>query len=124
MKLTQSLREKIECLSPAQQQQLSDFVDQLMCDAQNMKTKDSLIDERTFIPQTPLGKKLWDIRQRAIAAGMKLRPAEEIAAELSESRDRLPDLDDVAGCLAYDGPAISIQEMDDAISEAIQKKCK
>ncbi|MFN6571045.1 hypothetical protein [Dendronalium sp. ChiSLP03b] len=38
----------------------------------------SLKPEPEFVPQTPLGKKLWEIRQRAIANGMKLL-TEELA---------------------------------------------
>lgn len=39
-----------------------------------------------FMPQTPLGKKLWEIRQRAIANGMKLLTEKELELELSERR--------------------------------------
>jgi hypothetical protein len=35
-----------------------------------------------FQPQTPLGKKLWGIRQRAIANGMTLLDESEIEQEL------------------------------------------
>jgi hypothetical protein len=38
---------------------------------------------REFEPQTPLGKKLWEIRQRAIANGMTLLDESEIEQELS-----------------------------------------
>lgn len=39
-----------------------------------------------FVPQTPLGQKLWEIRQRAIANGMKLLTDEELELELAERR--------------------------------------
>jgi putative addiction module CopG family antidote len=50
------------------------------------------IDEE-YLPQTPLGKELWRIRQRAIAAGMQLADAEDIADEISSQRNRHSDLD-------------------------------
>ncbi len=37
-----------------------------------------------FVPQTPLGRKLWEIRQRAIADGMKLLTEEELEQEIAE----------------------------------------
>jgi hypothetical protein len=46
----------------------------------------SLKPEPEFVPQTPLGKKLWEIRQRAIAEGMKLLTEEELEKELAERR--------------------------------------
>lgn len=46
----------------------------------------SLKPQPEFIPQTPLGKKLWEIRQRAIANGMKLLTEEELEQELAERR--------------------------------------
>ena len=42
--------------------------------------------ESDFVPQTPLGKKLWEIRQRAIAAGLQLLNEEEIEQELTARR--------------------------------------
>ena len=42
--------------------------------------------EADFVPQTPLSKKLWEIRQRAIAAGLKLLNEEEIEQELAARR--------------------------------------
>jgi hypothetical protein len=46
----------------------------------------SLKPQPEFVPQTPLGKKLWEIRQRAIAEGMKLLTKEELEQELAERR--------------------------------------
>ncbi|MCU0536047.1 MAG: hypothetical protein MUD14_19335 [Hydrococcus sp. Prado102] len=46
----------------------------------------SLKPQPEFVPQTPLGKKLWEIRQRAIANGMKLLTEEELEQELAERR--------------------------------------
>jgi hypothetical protein len=42
--------------------------------------------ESDFVPQTPLGKKLWEIRQRAIAAGLQLLNEDEIEQELAARR--------------------------------------
>ncbi len=35
-----------------------------------------------YVPKTPLGKRLWELRQQAIAAGMKLLIPEEIEQEI------------------------------------------
>jgi hypothetical protein len=42
--------------------------------------------DRKFSPETPLAQKLWEIRQRAIANGMKLLTQEELDRELVERR--------------------------------------
>jgi hypothetical protein len=42
---------------------------------------------REFELQTPLGKKLWEIQQRAIANGMTLLDESEIEQELSGRAD-------------------------------------
>lgn len=41
-----------------------------------------------FLPQTPLGQKLWNIRQRAIEEGMQLLSEEELEQELANRRGR------------------------------------
>jgi len=46
----------------------------------------SLKPQPEFVPQTPLGEKLWEIRQRAIANGMKLLTEEELEQELAQRR--------------------------------------
>jgi hypothetical protein len=46
----------------------------------------SLKPEAEFLPQTALGKKLWNIRQRAIANGVKLLTEAELEQELAERR--------------------------------------
>lgn len=60
-------------LSPEAQEQVLQF-------AQSLKSQPE------FVPQTPLGKRLWEIRQRAIAEGMKLLTEEELEQELAERR--------------------------------------
>jgi hypothetical protein len=55
--------------------------------AQTFQYLQSILPETTaqvseFQPQTPLGKKLWEIRQRAIANGMTLLDESEIEQEL------------------------------------------
>ena len=39
-------------------------------------------EEEDFKPQTELGKRLWEIRQRAIAKGMKLLSQDEVLEEV------------------------------------------
>jgi hypothetical protein len=57
--------------------------------AQTFQYLQSILPEkaREFEPQTPLGKKLWEIRQRAIADGMTLLDESEIEQELSGRAD-------------------------------------
>lgn len=43
-----------------------------------------------YTPQTALGQQLWRIRQHAVADGMPLQPAEDIAAAISTERNRQP----------------------------------
>lgn len=51
--------------------------------AQSLKLQ---TDPTEFVPQTPLGKKLWGIRLRAIAKGMQLLCEEELEQELADRR--------------------------------------
>lgn len=46
-------------------------------------------DFQDFEPQTELGRELWEIRRRAIAAGMKLLDADELEREIAERRGSL-----------------------------------
>ena len=39
-----------------------------------------------FEPRTPLGRKLWALRQQIIASGIPLLTAEEIEVEIAEQR--------------------------------------
>jgi hypothetical protein len=70
------------------EQQLLECWRELPPDAQDqvLQLAQSLQPEPEFAPQTPLGKKLWEIRQRAIAEGMKLLTEEELEQELAERR--------------------------------------
>lgn len=54
--------------------------DQVLQLAQSLKPKPE------FVPQTPLGKKLWEIRQRIVASGVPLLNEEELEQELAERR--------------------------------------
>ena len=70
--LEQAILEKIRLLPPAPQS--------------------SAPEPTADVPKTPLDKWLWELRQQAIAAGMKLPTAEEIEQEIAEQRDRHRDL--------------------------------
>lgn len=67
-------------LTPENQQKVFEFVEALKSES------DTKILESEYVPQTPLAKKLWEIRQRAIASGMQLLNEEEIERELAERR--------------------------------------
>jgi hypothetical protein len=66
-------------LTPEKQQKVWQFV-------QILKSESQTTPEAKFIPQTPLSKKLWEIRHRAIAAGLQLLNEEEIEQELAARR--------------------------------------
>ena len=68
----------LECwreLPPEAQEQILNLAQSLQSNSSQM-----------FIPQTELGKKLWAIRQRAIANGLKLLNQEELKQELADRR--------------------------------------
>lgn len=53
---------------------------------QVLKLAQTLKPQPQFIPQTPLAQKLWEIRQRAIANGMKPLTEAELERELADRR--------------------------------------
>ncbi len=84
----EQLLERWRELTPEKQQKVFEFVEAL---SELDTTKES-----EYIPQTPLAKKLWEIRTRAIfrrnealcaiASGMQLLNEAEIEQELAERR--------------------------------------
>ena len=74
----EQILERWRTLTPEKQQQVLEFVDSLQVESKEPKAE--------YVPQTPLAKKLWDIRQRAIASGLPLLNEAEIAQELAERR--------------------------------------
>ena len=76
----EELLEQWRELTPEKQQKVLQFV-------QILKSKsETTTPEAKFIPQTPLSKKLWEIRQRAISAGLQLLNEDEIEQELAARR--------------------------------------
>jgi hypothetical protein len=67
-------------LTQEKQQKVLEFVEQLKSESETTPS------ESDFVPQTPLAKKLWSIRQRAIAAGLRLLNEDEIELELAARR--------------------------------------
>ncbi|MEH2456320.1 hypothetical protein [Nostoc sp.] len=67
-------------LTPQKQQKVLEFVELLKSEPETTPP------ESDFVPQTPLTKKLWSIRQRAIAAGLQLLNVDEIELELAARR--------------------------------------
>jgi hypothetical protein len=67
-------------LTPEKQQKVLEFVESLKSESEATSINTE------YIPQTPLAQKLWEIRQRAIASGIKLLTAAEIEQELAERR--------------------------------------
>ncbi len=74
----EQLLERWRELTPEKQQRVFEFVEGL--------SKSDTPKESEYIPQTPLAKKLWEIRTRAIASGMQLLNEVEIEQELAERR--------------------------------------
>ena len=72
------LLERWRILTPEKQQQVLEFVESLQSESNAAETG--------YTPQTPLAKKLWEIRQRAIASGLQLLSETEIEQELAERR--------------------------------------
>ncbi len=70
-------------LAPEKQQKVLDFVELLKSESETTPP------ESDFVPQTPLAKKLWEIRQRAIATGLRLLNEDEIEVELATRRGGL-----------------------------------
>ncbi|MFB2976895.1 hypothetical protein [Microseira sp. BLCC-F43] len=72
----------------SKEEQLLEYWRQLSPEAQDrvLQLAQTLKLESEFVPQTPLAKKLWEIRQQAIADGMKLLTEEELEKELAERR--------------------------------------
>jgi hypothetical protein len=69
----------LECwreLTPEAQDRVLEFVQALNPHKESME----------FIPQTPLGNKLWEIRQRAISKGLQLLSEKELEEELADRR--------------------------------------
>jgi len=58
----------------------------ILAEIESLKLQAGKINDYT--PETPLGQQLWSIRQRAVASGMPLQPAEDIAAAISTERNR------------------------------------
>ena len=75
------LIEKWRELTPQKQQQVLEFVALLQSQPESITNK-----EPEFVPKTTLGKKLWQIRQKAIASGMELLTEAEIEQELATRR--------------------------------------
>jgi len=74
----EQLLERWRELTPQMQQRVFEFVEGL--------SKSDTTKESEYIPQTPLAKKLWEIRTRAIASGMQLLNEVEVEQELAERR--------------------------------------
>ncbi|MCA2812868.1 MAG: hypothetical protein IM477_10090 [Microcystis sp. M090S1] len=75
----EELLEQWRELTPEKQQKVWQFV-------QILKSESQTTPEAKFIPQTPLSKKLWEIRHRAISAGLQLLNEDEIEQELAARR--------------------------------------
>ncbi|NES00013.1 MAG: hypothetical protein F6J86_40475 [Symploca sp. SIO1B1] len=75
----EQLLEQWRKLTPEKQQKVFEFVELL-------KSEPQTPSEHDFVPQTVLAKKLWAIRQRAIATGLQLLNEDEVAQELTARR--------------------------------------
>lgn len=67
-------------LAPEKQQKVLEFVEILKSQSE------TILPDSDFAPKTPLAQKLWEIRQRAIANGLRLLNEDEIEQELAARR--------------------------------------
>ena len=67
-------------LSQEKQQKVLEFVEGLKSEPETSPS------ESDFVPQTPLSQKLWEIRQRAIAGGLRLLNEDELELEIAARR--------------------------------------
>lgn len=72
----------------SKEEQLLEYWRQLSPEAQDrvLQLAQTLKLESEFVPQTPLAKKLWEIRQEIVASGVPLLSQEELERELAERR--------------------------------------
>ncbi|HAC62395.1 MAG TPA: hypothetical protein DCF68_02375 [Cyanothece sp. UBA12306] len=76
----EKLLEQWRELTPEKQQKVLEFVELLKYESE------TTTPESDFAPKTPLAKKLWEIRQRAITSGLQLLNEDEIEIELAARR--------------------------------------
>ena len=57
----------------------------------HIKEVSFLSSKTDFFPRTPLGKKLYSLRKKAIASGLKLLSEEEVLEEIMRRRGELVD---------------------------------
>lgn len=76
----QILLEKWRTLPSEKQKKVLEFVETI---TQEVSRQPETI---TFVPKTPLGKKLWELRQKAIAAQTPLKTWEELEEEIAQRR--------------------------------------
>lgn len=84
----QILLEKWRTLPSEKQQKVLEFVETLSekkIDS-HIQEKPASLEKTTFQPKTELGKKLWELRQKAIAAQTPLRTWEELEEEIAQRR--------------------------------------
>ncbi|GAA6618400.1 hypothetical protein [Scytonema sp. NUACC26] len=72
----------------SKEEQLLEYWRELSSEAQEqvLQLAQSLKPQPEFVPQTDLGKKLWEIRQRIVASGVPLLSDEELEQKLAERR--------------------------------------
>lgn len=72
----------------SKEEQLLECWHELSTEAQEqvLQLAQSLKPQTEFVPQTELGKKLWEIRQRIVASGIPLLSDEELEQEIAFRR--------------------------------------
>ncbi len=72
----------------SKEEQLLECWHELSDEAQEqvLQLAQSLKPQPEFVPQTELGKKLWEIRQRIVASGVPLLSDEELEQEIALRR--------------------------------------
>ena len=90
MSILDTVLQRIQLLPVDKQRTVLDFIDFLVHGLQlDRSSKADTLDDKaedTFIPQSPLGQKLYGIRQKAISEGIQPVSIEEINTEISDHR--------------------------------------
>ncbi|MEO0350158.1 MAG: hypothetical protein AAF282_08935 [Cyanobacteria bacterium P01_A01_bin.15] len=93
MNIVEAVVSKIQILPPDKQQVVLDLVDLLLQTFQReqapVPTVEAVSDqvvEKNYIPTSTLGKKLYEIRQRAIVENMAPMTVDAVNAEIAEHR--------------------------------------
>ena len=93
MSIVETVLRKMQILPPDKQQVVLDFVDFLLHTFQRSQpvvsesaVKSNEVNNEPYIPKTPLGQKLYKIRQQAFHEGIQASDIDDVSSEIAEHR--------------------------------------